>query len=142
GRADPDDGRGAAYVRPGLRDDQWRARVRDHGACVRGVRPCDAEGRGRHRRHDRADADGADPVRHHADQPAVRECGPDMRTTSLERGMTYAVLALAALFALYPMALILYTAVQPESVAAGSGFDPGNFATAWERGHFGSYLQT
>lgn len=65
-----------------------------------------------------------------------------MRTTATERGVTYAVLIAAAVFALYPMGLILYTAVQPESINAGAGFDLHNFATAWERGHFGSYLQT
>lgn len=64
-----------------------------------------------------------------------------MKTSSFERAMTYAVLIIAAGFALYPMALILYTAVQPESIAA-SGIDIGNFATAWNRGHFGSYLET
>lgn len=65
-----------------------------------------------------------------------------MNTSAAERTVTYAVLLVAAAFALYPMGLILYTAVQPASVAADGGFDLGNFATAWHRGHFGDYLQT
>ncbi|MGH3358109.1 MAG: carbohydrate ABC transporter permease, partial [Nocardioidaceae bacterium] len=65
-----------------------------------------------------------------------------MSTTPLERAITYAVLLIASAFALYPMGLIVYTAVQPDQIGAGAGFDPGNFATAWDRGHFGSYLQT
>ncbi|UPK74490.1 carbohydrate ABC transporter permease [Nocardioidaceae bacterium SCSIO 66511] len=64
-----------------------------------------------------------------------------MRSSSVERTVTYAVLIVAAGFALYPMLLILWTAIQPESINA-SGVDFGNFATAWERGHFGSYLKT
>ena len=64
-----------------------------------------------------------------------------MNTSSVERALTYGVLIIAAGFALYPMGLILYTAVQPENITA-SGIDFGNFATAWDRGRFGSYLKT
>ncbi|MGH3424856.1 MAG: carbohydrate ABC transporter permease [Nocardioidaceae bacterium] len=65
-----------------------------------------------------------------------------MRTTGLERGLTYAVLLAAAAFALYPMALILVTAVQPDAIGAAAGVDLGNFASAWRIGHFGDYLRT
>lgn len=65
-----------------------------------------------------------------------------MRTSAIERTMTYGVLLVAALFALYPMGLILFTAVQPEQIGAGTGFELDNFATAWNRGRFGSYLET
>ncbi len=58
-----------------------------------------------------------------------------------ERTATYAVLGLAAAFALYPLVLILRTALKPETAGQG-GFDVGNFATAWEQGRFGTYLTT
>ncbi|UYM06756.1 carbohydrate ABC transporter permease [Solicola gregarius] len=64
-----------------------------------------------------------------------------MNNSSIERTITYAVLILAAAFALYPMLVILFTAIQPESIGA-SGVDFGNFATAWDRGNFGTYLKT
>lgn len=63
-------------------------------------------------------------------------------TSSYERTMTYAVLIAAGLFTLYPIALILFTAFQPQGLGSGTGFSPGNFAEAWDRGRFGSYLGT
>lgn len=65
-----------------------------------------------------------------------------MRSSPLERTATYAVLALAAFLALYPVGLILVKAVQPDAVGAAAGFDLGNFARAWDQGQFGSYLRT
>jgi raffinose/stachyose/melibiose transport system permease protein len=65
-----------------------------------------------------------------------------MRTSALERTTTYAVLVLAAFLALYPVALVLVKAVQPDAVGAASGVDLGNFADAWVEGEFGSYLRT
>lgn len=65
-----------------------------------------------------------------------------MITSRLERAFTLAILLVAAAFALYPLALILYTAVQPDEIGGGSGVDLSNFATAWRQGHFGDYLQT
>jgi raffinose/stachyose/melibiose transport system permease protein len=62
-------------------------------------------------------------------------------TSRLERTFTYAVLLAAAAFALYPLGLILATAVQPTTVGV-DGFDLGNFATAWEVGRFGRYMTT
>ncbi len=63
-------------------------------------------------------------------------------TSRLERTVTLVVLVLAAAYAVYPLVLILLTAVQPDAVGAGSGVDLGNFGTAWTEGHFGSYLRT
>ncbi|HSE70442.1 MAG TPA: carbohydrate ABC transporter permease [Nocardioidaceae bacterium] len=65
-----------------------------------------------------------------------------MRTSTLERSLTYVVLALGALFALYPVALVLVKAVQPDAIGASAGVDLGNFAAAWRQGQFGDYLAT
>jgi raffinose/stachyose/melibiose transport system permease protein len=65
-----------------------------------------------------------------------------VRTSALERFATYAVLALAAALALYPLGLILVKAVQPDAIGASAGVDLGNFADAWDEGQFGSYLRT
>jgi raffinose/stachyose/melibiose transport system permease protein len=65
-----------------------------------------------------------------------------VRTSTLERATTYAVLVLAAFLALYPVGLVLVRAVQPDAVGAASGVDLGNFAEAWDQGEFGSYLRT
>jgi raffinose/stachyose/melibiose transport system permease protein len=65
-----------------------------------------------------------------------------VRTSSAERVVTYAVLAVASFLALYPVGLIVVKAVQPDAVGASAGFDVGNFADAWDQGQFGSYLRT
>ncbi len=65
-----------------------------------------------------------------------------MRTSTAERTLTYGVLVLAAVLALYPIGLILVRAVQPDAVGAAAGVDLGNFADAWDEGQFGSYLRT
>ena len=65
-----------------------------------------------------------------------------MRTSTAERTLTYAILVLAAVLALYPIGLILVKAVQPDAVGAAAGVDLGNFAEAWDEGQFGSYLRT
>jgi raffinose/stachyose/melibiose transport system permease protein len=65
-----------------------------------------------------------------------------VRTSALERSATYVVLVLAALLALYPVALILVKAVQPDAIGAEAGVHLGNFADAWDEGQFGSYLRT
>ncbi|MFY0407141.1 carbohydrate ABC transporter permease [Solicola sp. PLA-1-18] len=63
-------------------------------------------------------------------------------TGRLERSLTYVVLVAAAAFALYPLGLILATAVQPDAIGAAGGIDLGNFATAWREGRFGTYLRS
>ncbi len=65
-----------------------------------------------------------------------------MKTSASERAVTYAVLILAAVLALYPVGLILVKAVQPDAVGAEAGVDLGNFAAAWDQGQFSSYLRT
>ena len=65
-----------------------------------------------------------------------------MRTSASERVLTYAVLVLATVFALYPVVLVLVKAVQPDAVGAEAGVDLSNFAAAWDQGQFGDYLQT
>jgi raffinose/stachyose/melibiose transport system permease protein len=62
-----------------------------------------------------------------------------------ERAATYGVLALFAAVSLTPVLGVLSAALgSPSSAEAGfslpDGLDWGNFADAWTRGHFGSYL--
>lgn len=66
-------------------------------------------------------------------------------TGRLERSATYGILALFAVISLTPVIGILSTAFgRPSSQAAGfslpDGLNWSNFAEAWTRGHFGSYL--
>lgn len=65
-----------------------------------------------------------------------------MRIGRAEIAANYALLALFALAALGPIAIILLTAVSPANFAdARDGwFHPENFATAWVEGRFGQYL--
>ncbi len=65
-----------------------------------------------------------------------------MTPSRVERGVTYALLVLAAAFALYPLGLILVTALQPDRIGAHGWFEIENFVTAWETGRFGDYLTT
>ncbi|WP_369202646.1 carbohydrate ABC transporter permease [Streptomyces sp. PU-14G] len=66
-------------------------------------------------------------------------------TSPAERAVTYGILALFALIALTPVAGILSTALSSQS-SLDTGFSLpkslnwGNFADAWTRGHFGTYL--
>jgi raffinose/stachyose/melibiose transport system permease protein len=62
-------------------------------------------------------------------------------TSRLERSASYLILGLAALLALYPMGLILATALGPDQVGAEGGIHFGNFAKAWDLGNFGTYLK-
>jgi len=67
-------------------------------------------------------------------------------TSRSELSMTYAVLGLFSLIALLPIVGIVLTALQDPNGAAAfgtpDGFHPGNFADAWEDGHFGTYLRS
>jgi raffinose/stachyose/melibiose transport system permease protein len=64
-----------------------------------------------------------------------------MRASRAEHLLSYAILVAAAAFALYPLGLIIVTGQRPDAVGAEGGFDLGNFADAWDQGHFGRYLQ-
>ena len=59
-----------------------------------------------------------------------------------ERLLTYGVLVLFAAIALYPVLLILRTALRPDQLGDSGGLHFGNFAEAWDEGHFGSYMRT
>lgn len=65
-----------------------------------------------------------------------------MRASRLERAATYTLLILAAAFALYPLGLIVVTALQPDQIGAEGWFEIENFVNAWEIGRFGDYLST
>ncbi|MPZ96518.1 MAG: ABC transporter permease subunit [Propionibacteriales bacterium] len=62
-------------------------------------------------------------------------------TSTAERAASYLVLGLAAVLALYPMLLILVTALSPDQVGASGGLHVENFGTAWEQGNFGTYVK-
>jgi len=53
----------------------------------------------------------------------------------------YVILTFAAVLALYPMVLIVATALRPDQVGASGGLHFENFATAWDQGNFGVYLK-
>ncbi|MEC3978991.1 carbohydrate ABC transporter permease [Amycolatopsis sp. H20-H5] len=62
-----------------------------------------------------------------------------MKTSRAERAGTYTVLIVFTLFALYPMAAILVTALRSTELGQG-GIHWENFAAAWTEARFGSYL--
>jgi raffinose/stachyose/melibiose transport system permease protein len=59
-----------------------------------------------------------------------------------ERLLNYAILVLFAAVALYPVLLILRTALQPDQLGEAGGLHWSNFAQAWDEGRFGSYMRT
>jgi raffinose/stachyose/melibiose transport system permease protein len=63
-----------------------------------------------------------------------------------EQVLTYFVLGCFSLLSLVPIVAILVTAVQDPggsaSVGRPDGLHLGNFTTAWDEGHFGSYLKS
>jgi raffinose/stachyose/melibiose transport system permease protein len=68
--------------------------------------------------------------------------------SAAERAANYAILIAFAAFALAPIATIVGAALGPDDstdaaeTASVLGAHVGNFATAWEVGHFGTYLRT
>ena len=62
-----------------------------------------------------------------------------MRVSPFERTANYVVLAVFAVFALWPILGIVLAGLQPEGDAPGG---LGNLAQAWDIGRFGSYLRT
>ena len=71
-----------------------------------------------------------------------------MRVSRAERTGNYVILVAFAIFALTPILTVLGAALGPDDAAGGVttggvlGLHPGNFAQAWDIGHFGSYLRT
>ena len=71
-----------------------------------------------------------------------------MRVSSAERTGNYVILIAFAIFALTPILTVVGAALGPDDAAGGVstggvlGLHPGNFAQAWDIGHFGSYLRT
>jgi raffinose/stachyose/melibiose transport system permease protein len=59
-----------------------------------------------------------------------------------ERLLSYGILVLFAAIALYPVLLILRTALEPDQLGDSGGLHFGNFAEAWDEGRFGSYMRT
>jgi len=58
-----------------------------------------------------------------------------------ERLLTYALLGAAAAYAVFPLAVVLWLAVQPDRIG-DTGLAFGNFALAWTEGGFSTYLRT
>lgn len=63
-----------------------------------------------------------------------------MQTSAGERILTYGVLGVAAVMALYPLGVIVVTAFGPPDVAVDSQVNPGNFAKAWDLGNLSTYM--
>jgi raffinose/stachyose/melibiose transport system permease protein len=67
-------------------------------------------------------------------------------TSRREQAVAYAILGAFSLFALAPIVGIVFTALQdPNGVSTFGAFDGlhfGNFADAWDEGHFGTYLKS
>lgn len=68
-----------------------------------------------------------------------------MRRSGAEVSLNYLVLGVFSLFAVVPLLGVLLSAITPASDPQGgfripSAVDLGNFAQAWSRGHFSSYL--
>jgi raffinose/stachyose/melibiose transport system permease protein len=67
-------------------------------------------------------------------------------TSQREQALTYTILGVFSIVALFPIVGILLTAVQdPDAIATFGTFDGihlGNFKDAWEQGNFGQYLQS
>jgi raffinose/stachyose/melibiose transport system permease protein len=63
-----------------------------------------------------------------------------------EQALNYAILGFFSLIALYPIVGILLTALAPDGELAGFGapssIELGNFAEAWDQGHFATYLRS
>lgn len=61
-------------------------------------------------------------------------------TSTVEKFGTYLLLAMAAVLAIYPLVIILTTALSPDQVGASGGLHFENFREAWDRGNFSTYL--
>ena len=143
GRPDAHGHRRAEDLRPRLRDDQRRPRHADHRAVAT---RCTAT--------PSSSARSARPpplgvcltaiifVVTVVDQPA-RRTGRRLIVISTHRApANYVILVAFALFALYPVLLILVAALRPDQLGASGGLHFGNFAEAWDEGRFGTYLRT
>ena len=131
GRAHAHHDRGAAQLRPRLSHDRGRAGRRHHGARARGLPARVPQRRGGQRGGDRRVPRGRDlraVVRH---QPRGRPGGAHV-IDRREQFLSQLVLGVFALIALAPIARIVLTALG----------DGGSFSTAWDDGHFGTYLRS
>jgi raffinose/stachyose/melibiose transport system permease protein len=68
-------------------------------------------------------------------------------TGRLDRAMNYGILMVFSTIALYPILVVLLTALQdPKNLSVGFGLPDGlhfeNFSRAWTEGHFASYLRS
>jgi len=71
-----------------------------------------------------------------------------VRVSRAERAANYLILSAFAVFALFPILTIVVAALGPDdsgsatASASVAGVHVGNFAQAWQIGHFGTYLRT
>jgi len=61
-------------------------------------------------------------------------------STAVERIGSYVLLTVASILALYPLAIIVMTALSPDRVGAEGGVHFENFGEAWRLGNFSTYL--
>ena len=64
-----------------------------------------------------------------------------MRASRTERVLNYVVLTLFAVQALGPILYVLVMALSSETIGDSSWGHVGNFAAAWEQGHFSQYMR-
>lgn len=64
-----------------------------------------------------------------------------MRASRTERVLNYVVLTLFAVQALVPILYVLVMALSSETIGDSSWGHVGNFATAWQQGHFSQYMR-
>lgn len=71
-----------------------------------------------------------------------------MKISNAERTANYVILLFFTLFAVYPILTIVAAALGPDDTAGAAdtatvlGLHVGNFASAWDIGHFATYLRT
>jgi raffinose/stachyose/melibiose transport system permease protein len=61
-------------------------------------------------------------------------------TSTFEKAGSYLMLGVAAVLAIYPLVIILVTALSPDQVGTTGGLHFENFREAWDRGNFSTYL--
>src|SRR5262249_25471469 len=144
GRADPDDDRGAAQLRPDLHHDEGRARHEHDRARLGGLRPRVPDRPHRLGRRDRRHARLHDLRARVSDHPHRR--AGDALIARRERLLNYAILIVFSAFALYPVVGVLTTALANPGTASGfslsTDFHWANFSAAWDQGHFSHYLRS
>ena len=135
----------AACVRHHLRDDQGRSGFADHRAVA-----SDLSARIRDRPGGICRRDRGDHGRHHPGargRDHSRRGGARVKTSGFERTLTYVVLGVFALMAIFPLAVVLSAAMHPsgtllDGVSLPDTLSLATFRDAWTQGHFGQLMRS